>query len=239
MRLWAGYTRPRFMPLDNPPPLASSDIHVWSTSLSVDSSIHDRLEQLLSHDEIARANRFKFHQDRARFVVARGVLRVLLAHYAEIPATALCFEVNQFGKPRLVTPTHLHFNVTHSQDIALYAIAHVDVGIDVEQVRPMPDALDIARSFFRPEEVEALMAMPTDEQVRTFFRTWVRKEAYSKATGEGLSASLDAIHVRPGEMGYWELLDDHYHVQELPMHDNWLCALAARQAAQQIHRFAY
>ena len=101
----------------------------------------------------------------------------------------------------------------------------------------MADALEIARSFFRAEEVEVLAGLPADEQLRTFFRTWVRKEAYSKATGEGLSAGLDAIHVRPGEIGCWEPLDEHYHVQELPMSSNWLCALATHYAAQQIYRF--
>lgn len=63
------------------------------------------------------------------------------------------------------------------------------VGIDVERLRPVPDALAVARSLFCPVEVAALEAVSAAERDEAFLRCWIRQEACLKASGEGLGGA--------------------------------------------------
>src|SRR5439155_18666286 len=67
--------------------------------------------------------------------------------------------------------------------------------IDIEHLRPMPDALVLARRFFSAAEVEALVRLEVDRLRLCFFSCWTRKEAYVKATGEGIASRLQAFTV--------------------------------------------
>ena len=94
----------------------------------------------------------------------------------------------------------------------------------------------------KPDEAEALRQLPTPMQPSAFFRAWVRKEAYLKATGAGLSNGLDAIRVPIGPqagIGMWEPLDAHWHVQELPAPSPYVCALATDMAVQRMKIFSF
>jgi 4'-phosphopantetheinyl transferase len=71
--------------------------------------------------------------------------------------------------------------------MALIAAAlDVDVGVDVERIRPMPEYAAVAERFFPPSESAALADSPPELREREFFRRWTRIEAMLKATGEGL-----------------------------------------------------
>src|SRR5919199_1621700 len=117
----------------------------------------------------------------------------------------LCFTYGRHGKPALATGTGgvpLRFNVSHSHGLALYAITRDrEVGVDVERIRPEVAQEKIAERFFSPREVTVLRALPTPLQATAFFACWTRKEAYIKATGDGLSLSLKQFDVSlaPGE----------------------------------------
>jgi 4'-phosphopantetheinyl transferase len=90
----------------------------------------------------------------------------------------------------------LHFNLAHSGELALLALTRAgEVGVDVERIRPMPDALELAARFFSPREVAALQTVPPDDANAAFFRLWTRKEAWLKATGEGIAESLARVEV--------------------------------------------
>ena len=105
------------------------------------------------------------------------------------------------GKPALAARQNsasepLHFNLSDSEDLAVYAFSlGSEMGVDVEILRPMPDALNIARSFFAAEEREVLSSVPASGVPQAFFNCWTRKEAYIKAIGEGLSEPLDRFCV--------------------------------------------
>ncbi len=58
-----------------------TEIHVWQVNLAVSSNDCQQLAPLLSADERARAERFRFPRDRDRFIVSRGTLRTLLGRY--------------------------------------------------------------------------------------------------------------------------------------------------------------
>jgi 4'-phosphopantetheinyl transferase len=165
----------------------------------VDSSTLRRLARSLSADEQARAGRFRFPEDGARFTAARGILRDILARYSGEEPGRLAFGYGAGGKPFLISQgsaLSLEFNVSHSRRIALYAVAHGRaVGVDVEVIRPEMDCERIAERFFTPREAAALRAMPPPVRVAAFFRCWTRKEAYLKATGEGLRIGLKSCEV--------------------------------------------
>jgi 4'-phosphopantetheinyl transferase len=183
---------------------------------------------VLTADEIARAEHFSFEKDRNRFVVARGLLRVLLAAYLRVEPQQLRFCYNAYGKPALddaLQECALQFNLSHSQGLALFAFAYQRVvGIDVEYMRAGIEYEQLAQHFFSPYEHEVLQALPNEMRREAFFNCWTRKEAYIKARGEGLSIPLDAfaVSLRPGESA--ALLNNREDLREVT---RWsLCALA-------------
>lgn len=185
--------------------LGCDEIHVWRASLDAETSRVEDLQQLLSADEQKRAERFYFDKDRVHFIVARGALRIILSHYVSRKPEDLSFCYNPNGKPAL-TETHdgvaLRFNLSHSQGLALYAIAqHREVGIDLERVRTDFAYEKIAESFFSNRENAILKTLPANIKHQAFFTAWTRKEAYIKAVGKGLAIPLDQFEVSliPGE----------------------------------------
>ncbi|MEM9218639.1 MAG: 4'-phosphopantetheinyl transferase superfamily protein [Cyanobacteria bacterium P01_F01_bin.150] len=194
------------------PPLTADEVHIWRSPLETSPTLLAQLHAYLSEDEQARAARFRFDHHRHYFIVGRGILRVLLGQYMHQHPQNIVFEYGDRGKPQLADSTvrdqdfrsqgsqrtlgsGLEFNVSHSGGVALYAIA-LDrrVGIDLEKLRPMADAAQLAQRFFTEQEYQQLLAQPTDQQELAFFRGWTRKEAYLKATGEGLGG-LETVEV--------------------------------------------
>ena len=192
----------------NPPQklaLPQNEVHVWRASLDLDVTSKSRLAQTLTQDEQHRANRFHFDRDRDRFLVARGILRVVLGRYLNLSPDQVPIGYTAFGKPILEKPLPteaLNYNLSHSDDVALYAFSHsYRVGIDLERIRPDIVVEEVAERFFSPDELAALRALSTDDRINAFFACWTRKEAYLKARGEGLSIPLDSFDVslKPGE----------------------------------------
>lgn len=178
--------------------LPPDTVHLWQVSLDQPTALVVLLEQLLSVDERARAARFRFERDRRRFIVARGILRSLLARYTNRPATYIEFSYSTKGKPALRSEQvpHLHFNLAHSAEMALYAFTlEHEVGVDIEQQRPLDDVHQIAEHYFSPRERAILATQVDDELYRTFFTYWTRKEAYVKGSGEGLALLTTQLDV--------------------------------------------
>lgn len=183
-----------------PPPhltLAEDEIHVWRACLDQPTACLQQLLAKLSADERMRAERFYFEQDRKRFIVARGLLRTILSCYLGIEPSELEFCYGLRGKPALVNSggSTLRFNLSHSQGLALYAIAPTrEIGIDLEHIRPLP-AAQIAERFFSAQENAILRTLPPDQQQQAFFSCWTRKEAFLKAIGDGLAFPLNQFDV--------------------------------------------
>lgn len=175
------------------------EVHVWRGRLDRPQPELTRWWALLSNDERQRANRYHFERDRRRFIVGRGLLRLLLSRYLYLPPEQIELAYNAYGKPEIAprsNQTPLSFNLSHSQDLALFAIADGrPVGVDLEYMRADLADEQIAARFFAPAEVEALRAQPEGQRVAAFFRCWTRKEAFIKARGEGLSLPLDQFEV--------------------------------------------
>ena len=178
------------------PSLETGTVHVWRVALDQTDERLEQFSRTLEPDELERAGRFHFEKHRRHFVVARGFLRSVVARYLVTQPEALRFVYGTYGKPALASEHSLRFNLSHSNEVALLAIAlDAELGVDVEHIRADFASEDIARRFFSRTEVEAFNALPKEEQVAAFFRCWTRKEAYIKAIGKGMSQPLDAFDV--------------------------------------------
>jgi 4'-phosphopantetheinyl transferase len=177
----------------------TEEVHLWRVNLDLPPDKIEELAQILSADEKARAERFYFQQHRHRFIVARGTLRTILGHYLAIEPHRIEFEYSPRGKPKLAQSfggKRIEFNLSHSQDLALYGFTRDRaIGVDLEYMRPMTDAQKIAQRFFSAQESAVIDALPESEKLMAFFRGWTAKEAYLKATGDGLAGSLDRVEV--------------------------------------------
>ena len=178
--------------------LRSDAVHVWCAALDQPAWRVRGLVGILAPDERERAERFHFERLRRRFVVGRGVLRIILAGYLGMAPEAVRFAYRPRGKPHLADADDgaLRFNVAHSGRLALYAVTRGrELGVDLEEVRPLEDAEPIAARYFSVGEAAALRALPPAERLAGFFRCWTRKEAYIKARGEGLAIPLHEFDV--------------------------------------------
>ena len=189
-----------------PPPelsLPAHTVHVWRADLGLAASYLRCLEQNLSADERKRASRFRFARDRDRFVGARGLLREILALYLNASPGRLSLGYGAHGKPFLAGEERstLRFNVSHSFDAMLLAIAHMrEVGVDVEGVRNNGVALEeIYETVLSEPEKRALARFSGEAKRTTFLRFWTLKEAYIKADGRGVSLPLECIDVSAPE----------------------------------------
>ncbi|MFB2835453.1 4'-phosphopantetheinyl transferase family protein [Floridanema evergladense] len=178
--------------------LRKDSLHIWRADVDLPIDLLTALAVNLSWDERQRADRFYFERDKKRFIACRGLLRMIISHYLDLEPYKLKFTYSPRGKPELDnnhTQDRLCFNVSHSQNLAVYAIAlNRAVGIDLEYTRPLSDLQQLAERFFSPSEASIINALPEAQQQEVFFRLWTIKEAYLKATGEGL-AGLQSIVV--------------------------------------------
>ncbi|MGC1378494.1 MAG: 4'-phosphopantetheinyl transferase superfamily protein [Anaerolineales bacterium] len=184
-----------------PPPawtLPDQEIHLWQASLDQSPATVSRLSELLSKDERARAGRFYFERDRRRFITGRGILRAILGRYLDLPPEKIHFQYGDHGKPALSAPAPLRFNLAHSNALILLAFTlRHEIGLDVEYLRPIPEADGIAGRFFTQAESQALRSLPESQKLEGFFTHWVCKEAYLKALGDGLARPLDQFEILP------------------------------------------
>ncbi len=221
--------------------LASNQIHVWAIALG---GSNDRFTTLLSPAEQTRAARFQVADHRRRFAISHGALRAILAGYTGQDALALEFGSGTRGKPSLLSASGWHFNLTHSAQLAMVAVARIELGIDVEKRRHLESLRQIANRHFSKVEFELLEALPQGEQLTGFYRCWTRKEAYVKAIGSGLASSLDvfdvSISAEPHFLGFrtgddvpedWDLID----ISPAP---DYTAALAVRARNMTVHTLA-
>lgn len=176
------------------PVLENDDLEVLAFKLDAGPDFICEMEACLSADERRRAGDFIRERDRRRFVVARGQLRRLLSSRLGIPPSEIELEYGPQGKPRLsprMPVPELRFGVSRSEDVAVVAFSDThEVGVDIEALRPVAEADDIAALCFSIPEYESYRALPSESRAEGFLRRWTRLEAISKALGCGLGQSV-------------------------------------------------
>ena len=164
---------------------------IRSIALTVSAEELGRCRATLNEEERVRADRFRFEKHARRFTVARAFLRETLGEVTGLAPEAVEITLSPFGKPLV---EGVEFNLSHSSELAVVAVAESRVGIDVEKLRERP-AMEMAERFFAPDEIEQLRNTTPDDRQHAFFRCWTSKEAYLKARGEGITLPLDSFVV--------------------------------------------
>ena len=229
-------------------------VQVWQISLEVSEDTLASYFTCLSHDEKTRANRFRFADDRRRFIVARGTLRHLLGRqFAQAPNT-IEFCYSEYGKPftaaRLSTRLSaeggsdgdFHFNLSHSGEIALCALGHDrNVGVDIEKLKPIK-SLDgmMERCFLATEQSQIKNA---DNPSHAFLQRWTCKEAYLKAIGLGLTQSMQTVEVQltpPQFVCVPQDCAEGWHLELISVPDDYVGAVViAGKALIQTHHWRH
>ncbi len=224
----------------SPPVLKAGETHVWAFDLDVSAPRLEALEQLLSVDEMVRADRFHASRDRMRFIAARGQLRSILGRYVSRAPEMLQFAYSSFGKPSfapLMGFEGLRFNASGSEALAMLAVQLEDeVGVDVEQIRIIPDALAVAQRMLTTREHDELTALSEELRLTRFFEYWARKESLVKSLGRGLWQPFDtfSLHESSGDEAQrvtmqLDGVNETHWVRPLPTpREGFVAALAAR-----------
>jgi 4'-phosphopantetheinyl transferase len=178
--------------------LKPGEVHVWRARLDL-AGVPASESAKPTPGEAARAARFHSEDEGRRYLrshlALRAILGSVLGGILNSPAAArLEFAVTEKGKPYLPFAPEVRFSLSRSRDLALIALAlGMDVGVDVERMRPMPDCLAVAARFFPPSEAAALQETPAERRELEFFRRWTRIEAVLKARGIGLHGAGEEL----------------------------------------------
>ncbi|MBA2648859.1 MAG: 4'-phosphopantetheinyl transferase superfamily protein [Legionella sp.] len=189
--------------------LSDSRIDLWQFSL--EHEVADA-NQLLNEDEKARARRFYFPKHARRFSTARVMMKIILSRYLNIRPARLEFSYNNYGKPAVINSQKLHFNLSHTGDLALLAVGKgITMGVDIEHYSARPYE-GIAKNLFSDAELSEFLHLPASLKPAVFFHIWAQKEAFIKACGMGLSYPTKQFSV-PTRIPTRQLIID-------PMHNN-------------------
>jgi 4'-phosphopantetheinyl transferase len=213
-----------------PRPL-SGEVHLYCLNLPHEASGLTGYERHLSATEAERAELLKDTLVRSRFIAGRGELRTILGGYLNIDPADVQLATGEHGKPHLANSAeNLRFNLSHVDNLLIVAVAAgVEVGVDVERSDGLKPVHDMARLVFSQREQEELRVLPASEQLKAFYRCWVRKEACLKACGRGFSlpgSSFD-VPVNPAPM---EILvtchESLWHIRDIDVLENYCASLA-------------
>lgn len=183
-----------------------SDIHLWRVPLDVLAL--ESHANVLSEDELRRANTFATSELKNTFVRCRYALRSILAKYLDQDSSAITFSYTHYGKP-FVAGSPVFFNVSHSHQIALIGVSKFAIGVDIECVSDrFSDKEDIMHLIAHPTELVRYTQLPEHERLKNFYQLWCQKEAYSKATGFGLNHSFQQISFKEISSGVSAVIDE-------------------------------
>lgn len=161
-----------------------------------DESLFDEMIKRVSNDRIRKVEKYKCLEDKWRCLISEMLLRYALKEQYNILEKNICFSYNMYGKPKLSSYPHIHFNLSHSGKWVMCGIGNVPIGIDVEHMKNID--INISNRFFENKECEFIVS--GENHINNFFTMWTLKESYIKARGRGLRIPLSSF--------YLELVDD-------------------------------
>jgi 4'-phosphopantetheinyl transferase len=216
--------------------IESHHIHIWQVHLSQDQPYINELFLLLSEDEKQRANRFHFPIHQQRFIIARASLRTILASYIHQDPQDLQFVYTNHEKPFLKDTPDLQFNLSHSDDLAIYAITKDQaLGIDIEKIKDEYHQ-GIVQRFFSANEQRAIEELSDELKPHAFYQIWAKKEAIVKTIGKGLNLPLSSFSVSLAPHSESIELDGYSSLQLFPLqlHDEYASAVCCQGVVQKI-----
>lgn len=206
--------------------LAPDVVDIWTAPLDVDDATLDDLLRRLSPSERKRVGALLEEKAARQYVVSRAMQRQLLASYVGGSPADIQFGMVAMGKPTLSKPNDigLQFNTTHSGRLVIIAVtANRDVGVDVEQMRPIPRAMAVAKRCYSAAEYESLLDLEGEARDRAFLAIWVKREGTAKARGDSVWRGLASW--KNGEL---EPLAREFTVKPLDLGQEFVGVVVAR-----------
>ena len=220
-------------------------LDIWFFSLDAEPEKILSLSNSLSPDERLRAGRFATNELSVSFILCRGTLRFILAHYLSAHPGAIAFGYNAWGKPGICAPadTGIGFNLSHSGETAMVAVTRGDSpGADIERMSCEVCCEEIARREFTRHEQALFFGAAPESKQRLFFTFWTRKEAVLKGIGEGLSIELSRVDVsdidsKPVFFEGGQDGGDGWRVMDIPVMPGYAGACAYRNEIRMLRYF--
>lgn len=204
-----------------------------------------RLEAGLSDSDRERAERFRRSEDRARFVLGRGLLAAMLREHRGYPAGPLELALTEHGRPFLAADPAVAFSISHAGDIVGVALTTgARLGLDVESLDRRVELGPLAERIFHAADLAYFNRLPTDARHRAFFHAWTGKEAVLKAKGVGLFGGVEEISV-PLDGTAATIRDVHegkelaWHLDPVPVPEGYLGAVARDDARKAVRVRVY
>ena len=168
-------------------------IDLWRLPLDIEGSRLETFEAWLDSAESARSSRFLSAEKRHRWIAAHGQMRLILGRYVDVAPDAVVFDYPESGKPEVAEPNRTlktHFNLSHSDGMALLAVSRFEVGVDIEHIRTGKDVIRLGRAVLTARDLDLLRRLPATRRALLFYMHWTLRETFAKARGEGVASLL-------------------------------------------------
>lgn len=227
--------------------LLKDEIHIWYGCIKQSKNYLHVFKRMITDDEQKRAQEFYFPKDQSSFIVGRGMLRTILAHYLEIDPTNIQINYGKYGKPFLGSNrimSDIQFNLSHSENMVVIAVSlGRNVGVDIEKIRNLSDLDKLIATICSQREKDHFKQLTDVEKILSLFRCWTRKEAYLKAISTGMNKPMDQLTVslESGDRGQvFTIYDDlkgysQYMLKSIPSITGYEAALCAKKLPCTIH----
>ncbi|HXS35502.1 MAG TPA: 4'-phosphopantetheinyl transferase superfamily protein [Flavipsychrobacter sp.] len=212
-------------------------VHIWTCNINSSNIPKSKIQSVFSATELSRVKAFNDPEDKNRYINAHFFLRNILSKYtSSSPENIEFFYSPHYEKPFIDSSFNINFNLSYRNDWALLAITdQAAVGADIEMHIEINGLDTFASNFFSEKERRWLNSvLPGSEQNKRFFTVWTLKEAYMKATGEGLSMQSQdfSIIIRNNEP-ILDLLNEHANakwiLKEISAPDSYSAAIAIKK----------
>ncbi|MES2615190.1 MAG: 4'-phosphopantetheinyl transferase superfamily protein [Bdellovibrionota bacterium] len=229
--------------------LDANHVHLWKVFLTEDELCIRQLEQSLSQHELDRANAFHNKKDRSCFITARSILKKILSKYTNIPIHKIILSYSEFGKPYLASEENvlpIQFSVTHSNNVIVLAFTlESPIGVDIEQLSPIPDFDSIAKIVFSEIEYDTWSNISFENKLQFFYQLWTYKESVIKALGYGFSYDTKKFTITETTKKPTIIFHDSsqkanlWTIEKIFVDDMYCAAFATQQLTPKVHYFEY
>ncbi|MEE1155169.1 MAG: 4'-phosphopantetheinyl transferase superfamily protein [Acutalibacteraceae bacterium] len=171
-----------------------NDIYLLDCSVLDDDSVFYKYYNLMSAYRKNKIDRLIPRKSK-NLSLGAGILLDYYLRQHKLQEKEMVYSFNQSEKPYFSNYPNLHFNLSHSGNIAICVFSDKEVGCDIEQIdKPLED---VAKRFFTENEYRYIFKNTLDsEKAERFYRIWTLKESYLKLTGKGLSGGLDSFSIK-------------------------------------------
>lgn len=175
----------------------SIKVYVGNTSSLEDTALFEKLCKTVTSQRLEKINRISRPEDKRLSLGAELLLKKALS---DMGVEIFDIDYIKNSKPFIKGEENLFFNLSHSGERVMCAVSSLEVGCDVEKIKPVN--LKIAKRFFFENEYKAIAELSTgNEQQDMFFRLWTLKESFMKVTGLGMKLPLDSFNIDISEDG--------------------------------------